>query len=27
VTLLERVGVPPNELQKFGDATGPLSEV
>jgi len=27
VTLLERVGVPPNELQKFGDATGTLSEV
>jgi hypothetical protein len=27
VTLLDRVGVPANELQKFGDATGTLSEV
>jgi hypothetical protein len=27
VTLLERAGVPANEWQKFGDSTGPLSEV
>jgi hypothetical protein len=27
VTMLERAGVPPAEWEKFGDATGPLSEV
>jgi hypothetical protein len=27
VTMLERAGVPPNEFEKFGDSTGPLSEV
>jgi hypothetical protein len=27
VTMLERAGVPPSELEKFGDSTGPLSEV
>jgi hypothetical protein len=27
VTILERAGVPPKDFQKFGDATGPLSEV
>jgi hypothetical protein len=27
VTMLERAGVPAEELEKFGDSTGPLSEV
>jgi len=27
VTMLDRAGVPANELEKFGDATGPFSEV
>ena len=27
VTMLDRAGIPANELEKFGDATGPLSEV
>jgi hypothetical protein len=27
VTMLERAGVPPSEFEKFGDSTGPLSEV
>jgi hypothetical protein len=27
VTMLERAGVPANEIEKFGDSTGPLSEV
>jgi hypothetical protein len=27
VTMLERAGIPPKEFEKFGDATGPLSEV
>ena len=27
VTMLERVGVPAEEFEKFGDSTGPLSEV
>jgi hypothetical protein len=27
VTMLDRAGVPPAEIEKFGDATGPLSEV
>ncbi len=27
VTVLDRAGVPANELEKFGDATGPFSEV
>jgi hypothetical protein len=27
VTMLERAGVPPSELEKFGDSTGPFSEV
>ena len=27
VTMLERAGIPPKEFEKFGDATGPFSEV
>jgi hypothetical protein len=27
VTMLERAGIPHEEFAKFGDATGPLSEV
>jgi hypothetical protein len=27
VTMLERAGVPPSDFEKFGDSTGPLSEV
>jgi hypothetical protein len=27
VTMLERAGVPANEIEKFGDSTGPFSEV
>jgi hypothetical protein len=27
VTILDRAGVPPKDFAKFGDATGPLSEV
>jgi len=27
VTMLERAGVPAKELEKFGDSTGPFSEV
>jgi len=27
VTMLERAGIPANELEKFGDSTGPFSEV
>jgi hypothetical protein len=27
VTMLDRAGVPANEIEKFGDSTGPLSEV
>ena len=27
VTLLERAGIPAKEYEKFGDSTGPFSEV